>query len=125
MVETDVHSRLILDIRKKTNGHNVYLDQTKYAHFVGRISNEGNWFAGQIEMDLGVIEVLGAMRSQVDGPDSGDGVGFDASNQTLQEVVELEDLVGSSRDIRPLEKGGHVGSVGYDAHAIGIQKIER
>jgi hypothetical protein len=34
-------------------------------------------------------------------------------------------LVGSSRDIGPLGKGGHVGSVGCDAHAIGIQGIER
>ncbi len=46
---------------------------------------------------------------------------FDASNHTIQEVVELEDLVWSSRDIKPLEKGGHVGSVGCDTHAIGIQ----
>jgi hypothetical protein len=53
MVETDVHSRLILDIRKKTNGRNVYLDQTKLTHFVGRVSNEGNGFAGQIEMIWG------------------------------------------------------------------------
>jgi hypothetical protein len=43
----------------------------------------------------------------------------------IQEVVELEDLVGSSRDIGPLGKGGCVGSVGCDAHAIGIQRIER
>jgi hypothetical protein len=43
----------------------------------------------------------------------------------IQEVVELEDLVGSSRDIGPLGKGGHVGSLGCDAHATGIQKIEK
>jgi hypothetical protein len=60
MVETDVHSHLILDIRKNTNGHHVYLDQTKLAHFVGRVSNEGNGFASQIEMDLGGVKVLGA-----------------------------------------------------------------
>ncbi len=60
MVETVVHSCLILDIRKKTNGRNVYLDQTELAHFVGQVSNEGNWFAGQIEIDLGGIKVLGA-----------------------------------------------------------------
>jgi hypothetical protein len=53
MVETDIHSHLILDIRKKTNGRNVYLDQTKLAHFVGQVSNEGDGFASQIEMDLG------------------------------------------------------------------------
>ncbi len=61
----------------------------------------------------------------MDGPDSRDGIGFDASNQMLQEVVELKNLVGSSRDIGPLGKRGHVGSVGCDAHAIGIQRIER
>jgi hypothetical protein len=53
MVKTVVHSRLILDIRNETNGGNIDLDQTELAHFVGRVSNEGNWFAGQIEMDLG------------------------------------------------------------------------
>jgi hypothetical protein len=58
----------------------------------------------------------------VDGPDSGDGIGFDASNQMLQEVVELKNLVRSSCDIEPLRKGGRVGSVGCDAHSIGIQK---
>jgi hypothetical protein len=31
-------------------------------------------------------------------------------------------LVGSSCDIRPLGKRGRVGSVGCDAHAIGIKK---
>ncbi len=43
----------------------------------------------------------------------------------LQEVGELNNLVGSSRDIGPLGKGGCVGSVGCDAYAIGIQRIER
>jgi hypothetical protein len=43
----------------------------------------------------------------------------------LQEVVELKNLVRSSCDIGLLGKGGHVGSVGCDAHAIGIQRIER
>ena len=43
----------------------------------------------------------------------------------LQEVIELKNLVGSSRDIGPLGIGGRVGSVGCDAHAIGIQRIER
>jgi hypothetical protein len=56
--------------------------------------------------------------------DSGYGIGFDAPNQMIQEVVKLENLVGSSRDIGPFEKRGHVGSVGCDAHAIGIQKNE-
>jgi hypothetical protein len=60
MVETDIHSCLILDIRKKNNVRNVYLDQTKFANFVGRVSNEGNGFPNHIEMDLGGIQVLGA-----------------------------------------------------------------
>ncbi len=107
------------------NGHNVDLDQTELAHFIGQVSNEGNGFAGQIEMDLGGIKVLDAQRSWVDGPYSGYGIGFDASNQMIEEVVELEDFVGSSRDIGSLGKGGQIGSVGCDAHAIGIQKIEQ
>ncbi len=60
MVETVVHSCLILDIRKKTNGRNIYLDQTELAHFVGQVSNEGNGFTSQIKMDLGGMKVLGA-----------------------------------------------------------------
>jgi hypothetical protein len=58
MVETFVHSCLILDIGKKTNGHNINLDQNELTYFVGRDSNEGNGFAGQIEMDLGGIKVF-------------------------------------------------------------------
>jgi hypothetical protein len=73
-------------------------------------------------MDLGGIKELGTQRSRVDSPDGGYGIGFDAPNQTIQEVVELENFVGSSHDIGPLWKRGHVGSVGCDAHAIGIQK---
>jgi hypothetical protein len=41
----------------------------------------------------------------------------------IQEVVELKNLVGSSRDIRPLGKRSLVGGVSCDAHAIGIQKV--
>ncbi len=40
-------------------------------------------------------------------PNSKYGIGFDASNQRIQEVVVLENLVGSSRDIGPLGKRGH------------------
>ena len=68
---------------KMMNGRDIYLDQTKLAHLVGWVSNEGNGFAGQIEMYLGGVKILGAERSWVDGPNSGDGIGFDASNQTL------------------------------------------
>ncbi len=41
------------------NGHNIDVDQTELSHFVGQVSNEGNGFAGQIEMDLGGIQELG------------------------------------------------------------------
>jgi hypothetical protein len=60
MVETVLHSCIILDIRKETNGRNIDLDQTELAYFVGQDSNEGNGFAGQTEMDLGGIKILGA-----------------------------------------------------------------
>jgi hypothetical protein len=60
MIKTVVHSHLILDIRKETNECNVNLDQTELAHFVGQVSNQGNGFAGQTEMDLGGVKVLGA-----------------------------------------------------------------
>jgi hypothetical protein len=108
MVETVVHSCLILDIRKETNGRNVDLDQTELAHFVGRVSNESNEFASQIEMDLRGIKELGTYRSWVDSPGGKYSIGFDAPNQTIQEVVELENLVGGSRDVRPLGKRGYV-----------------
>jgi hypothetical protein len=117
-----VHSCLILDIRKETNGRNVNLDQTELSHFVGRDSNEGNWIAGQIEMDLGGIKELGTYRSWIDSLNGGYGIGFDAPNQTIQEVVELENLIGSSHDIGPLGERGHVGSVGCDAHAMHSKK---
>jgi hypothetical protein len=52
MVEIGVHSCLILDVKKKTIGGDINLDQTELAHFAGQVSNEGNGFAGQIEMDL-------------------------------------------------------------------------
>ncbi len=60
MVEAVVHRCLILNIREKTNGRNVYLDQIELAHIVGQVSNEGNGFAGQIEMGLGGVKVLAA-----------------------------------------------------------------
>ncbi len=41
----------------------------------------------------------------------------------IQEIVELENLVGSSRDIGPLGKRGCLGGVRCDAHAIGIQQM--
>ncbi len=38
---------------------------------------------------------------------------------------KLKNLVGSSPDFGPLGKGGRVDGVGYDTHAMVIQRIER
>jgi hypothetical protein len=59
MVENGIHSCLILDVRKETNGHDIDLDQTELPHFVGPVSNEGNGVAGKVEMDLRGIKELG------------------------------------------------------------------
>ncbi len=59
MGEIGIHSCLILDVRKETNGRNINLDQSELALFVGRVSNEGNGVAGKVEMDLRGIKVLG------------------------------------------------------------------
>ncbi len=123
MVEIGIYSCLILDVRKETNGCDTNLDQTELAHFVGQVSNEGNGVAGKVEVDLRGIKELGVQGSWVDGPNGGYGIGFDAPNQTMQEVVELENLVGSSHDIGPLGKRGCVGGVGCDTYAIGIQNL--
>ncbi len=74
-------------------------------------------------MDLRGIKVLGAYRSRVDGLDGRNGIDFDAPNQMIQEIFKLENLVGSSCDIKPLEKRSRVGGVGCDAQARGIQKV--
>ncbi len=44
-------------------------------------------------------------------------------NQLIQEIVELENLVGSSCDIGPLGKRSRVGGAGCDAHARGNQRV--
>jgi hypothetical protein len=58
MVEIGIHSRLILDVRKEMNGHDIDLDQTELAYFVGQVSNEGNGVASKVEMDLRGIKDL-------------------------------------------------------------------
>jgi hypothetical protein len=69
---------LFLDVREKTNGRDIDLDQAELALFVGRVSNESNWVARKVEMDLKGITLLGAYRSQVDDPNGRNGIGFDA-----------------------------------------------
>jgi hypothetical protein len=59
MGEIGIHSCLILDVRKETNGCDIDLDQAELALFVLRVSNEGNEVAGKVEMDLGGIKELG------------------------------------------------------------------
>ncbi len=102
------------------NERDIDLDQAELALFIGRVSNESNGVASKVEMDLMGIKVLGAQKSWVDGPDGGYSIGFDAPNQTIQEVVKLENLVWSSRDIGPLGKRSRVGGVGCNAHAISL-----
>jgi hypothetical protein len=60
MDEIGIHSCLILDIRKETNGCDIDVDQAELALFVGRDSNEGNGVTGKVEMDLRCVKVLGA-----------------------------------------------------------------
>ena len=52
MLEIGIHSCLILDVRKETNGRDIDLDQTELVYFVGRVSNESNGVASKVEMDL-------------------------------------------------------------------------
>jgi hypothetical protein len=114
---------LYFNVRKKTNGCDIDFDQAELALFVGRVSNESNGVAGKVKMDRRGIKVLGAYRSWVDGPDGGYGIGFDAPNQTIQEIVKLENLVRRISDNGPLWKRSREGGISCDAHAIGIQKI--
>jgi hypothetical protein len=44
---------------KGTNGCDMDLDQTELAHFVGRVTNEGNGVAGKVDMGLRGIKELG------------------------------------------------------------------
>ncbi len=58
-IEIGIHSCPILDVRKETNGCDIDLDQTELAHFVGRVSYEGNGVTGKVEVDLWGITELG------------------------------------------------------------------
>ncbi len=60
MGEIGIHSCLILDVRKETNGRDIDLDQAELALFVRQVSNEVNGFASKVEMDLRGIKVLSA-----------------------------------------------------------------
>jgi hypothetical protein len=51
MSEIAVHGFFILDIEEKTNGCKIDFDQAELTLFVGRVSNESNGVARQVEMD--------------------------------------------------------------------------
>jgi hypothetical protein len=95
MDEIGIHSCLILDRRKETNRYDIDLDQAEFALFVGRDPIEGDGVAGKVDMDLRCIKVLGTWRSWIDGTNGRYGIGFDAPNQTIKEVVELETWSGA------------------------------
>jgi hypothetical protein len=117
MVEVAINCPLILDVRKKTNESNIDLDRTELAFLVGQIPNECNMLTRKVVMDLKGIKILNVQRSRIDGPDCCDGVASDTANQAIQEVVELENLVGSYRDVRHLGNQTCVGSFGRSTHA--------
>ncbi len=59
MDEIGIHSCLILDVRKETNGRDIDLIQAELALFVGRDPIEGDGVSGKFGMNLRCIKVLG------------------------------------------------------------------
>jgi hypothetical protein len=102
MGEGTIHGPLILDVRKKTNGSNIHLDEAKLSFLVGQIPNERNGLAGKIVMDLRSLKILNTQQSWVDNPNCCYGIASDTTNQAIQKVVKLKNLVRSTRDVRPL-----------------------
>jgi hypothetical protein len=128
MGEVVIHRQLILEIRKKilirlnfmyfqTASSGLYLQtaascaylQTaslgrylQVAFLVGQIPNEHNRLTRKVVMDLRGIQILNAQRSRIDGLGCCSGVTSDTTNQAIQEVVKLENLVRSSCDVRSL-----------------------
>jgi hypothetical protein len=58
MGEGAIHCCFILDVRKKTNGQNVDLDETELSLLVGRIPDECNGLSREIIMDLRCVKIL-------------------------------------------------------------------
>ena len=117
MSEGTIHCHLILDERKKTNGSNVDLGEAKLSFLVGLIPDERNGLARKIIMNLRSIEILNTQQSRVDGPDCCNGISSDTKNQAIQKDVELENLVRSTRDVRPLGNRTRVGKYRRNVHA--------
>ncbi len=75
-----IHCHIILDVRKKTNGHNVDLDETELSLLDGRIPDECNVLSREIMMDLRCVKILNAQGSWIDGTDGSNGISLDTAN---------------------------------------------
>ncbi len=99
------------------NGSNVDLDEAKLSFLVGQISDERNGLAGKIVMDLKSIKILNTQQSWVDGPNCCGSISSNTTNQAIQKVVELENLVRSTCDVQPLGNRTRVGRCRRNVHA--------
>jgi hypothetical protein len=122
MGKITIHCCLILDIRKKMDRCNIDLDETESSLLVGRVPDELNGLSGKIIMDLRCVKILNAQRSWADGTNNGNGISLDYAKQLVQEVVKLEDLVGSTCNVRPLGNRTHVGECRRNNHANGNER---
>ncbi len=52
MSEIEIHGSFVVNLKENSDGHNINLDHAEFALFIGTVSNEGNWSAGQIAIDL-------------------------------------------------------------------------
>ncbi len=52
--------RLILNVRKKTDGYNIDLDETELSLLVGRVPSERYGLSCKIVMDLRCVKILNA-----------------------------------------------------------------
>ncbi len=104
------------------DGCNINLDETKFFLLVRRVPNERDGVSGMIVMDLSCVKILNAQRSWADGTDSCNGNSFDSANQLVQEVVKLDNLVRSTRNVRPLGNQTRVGECRRNAHANGNER---
>jgi hypothetical protein len=117
-----IHSCLILDVRKKTNGCNFNLDETELSLLVRRVPYKWIGVSSKIVMDLRCVKILNAQRSWADDTNSSNGISIDSANQLGQKVVKLEDFVRSTCNVRPLGNRTRVGECGRKAHANGNER---
>jgi hypothetical protein len=95
MGEGTIHGCLILDVRNKTNGSHIDLDEAELSFFVGKIPNERNGLSREIIMDLRSIQILNTQQSQVDSPNSCNGISSDTTNQAIQKLSKLKNWSGA------------------------------